>query len=73
MTITDVAQRFATPGRRRALARIVQHECDHLKGMVYIDHVSGIRKQLIRSKLSNIVNGKIRCDYPVKFAPRKKK
>ena len=41
--------------------------------MVYIDHVSGIRKQLIRSKLSNIVNGKIRCDYPVKFAPRKKK
>ena len=33
----------------------------------------GIRKQLIRSKLSNIVNGKIRCDYPVKFAPRKKK
>ena len=55
------------------LARIVQHECDHLKGIVYIDHVSGIRKQLIRSKLSNIVNGKIRCDYPVKFAPRKKK
>ena len=55
------------------LARIVQHECDHLEGMLYIDHVSGIRKQLIRGKLNNIVNGKTRCDYPVKYAPRKLK
>lgn len=55
------------------LARIVQHECDHLDGKVYIDHISAIRKQLIRSKLSNIVNAKIRCDYPVKYAPRRRK
>ncbi len=55
------------------LARIVQHECDHLEGLLYIDHVSGIRKQLIRGKLNNIVNGKTRCDYPVKYAPRKLK
>ncbi len=55
------------------LARIVQHECDHLDGKVYIDHVSPIRKQLIRSKLHNIIEGKIRCDYPVKYAPRKRK
>ena len=54
------------------LARIVQHECDHLQGKVYIDHISPIRKQLIRAKLNNIVNGKIRCDYPVKYAPRRK-
>lgn len=53
------------------LARIVQHECDHLEGKVYIDHISPIRKQLIRSKLNNIVNGKARCDYPVKYAPKK--
>lgn len=53
------------------LARIVQHECDHLEGKVYIDHISPIRKQLIRSKLNNIVNGKTRCDYPVKYAPKK--
>lgn len=52
------------------LARIVQHECDHLEGKVYIDHISPIRKQLIRSKLNNIVNGKTRCDYPVKYAPK---
>ncbi|MDE6136024.1 MAG: peptide deformylase [Muribaculaceae bacterium] len=54
------------------LARIVQHECDHLQGKVYIDHISPIRKQLIRAKLNNIVSGRIRCDYPVKYAPRRK-
>ena len=55
------------------LARIVQHECDHLEGKVFIDHLSAIRKQLIRSKLSNIVNGKIRVDYNARFAPKHRK
>lgn len=54
------------------LARIVQHECDHLEGKVYIDHISPIRKQLIRSKLNNIVTGRTRCDYAVRYAPKKK-
>ena len=54
------------------LARIVQHECDHLEGKLYIDHISPIRKQLIRSKLNNIISGKIRCDYPVRYAPKRK-
>ena len=54
------------------LSRIIQHEYDHLEGHVYIDHISPIRKQLIRRKLSNIVEGKVRCDYPVRYAPRKK-
>lgn len=53
------------------LARIVQHECDHLEGELYIDHISMIRKQLIKSKLNNIVTGKTRCDYPAKYAPRR--
>ena len=55
------------------LARIVQHECDHLEGKLYIDHVSLIRKQLIKSKLNNIIEGKIRCDYQVRYAPKKRK
>lgn len=54
------------------LARVVQHECDHLDGKVYIDHVSPIRRQLLRSKLNNIVEGRTRCDYPAKYAPRRK-
>lgn len=55
------------------LARIVQHECDHLEGMVYIDHISPIRKQMIRRKLLNIVEGRVSCEYPVRYAPRKRK
>lgn len=53
------------------LSRIVQHEFDHLDGQLYIDHISPIRKQLIRSKLRNIAEGRTRCDYPTKYAPKK--
>ena len=45
------------------LARVFRHECDHLEGKVFIDHISAIRKQLIRNKLRNIVDGKVRCSY----------
>ena len=48
------------------LARIIQHEFDHLEGKVYIDRISPIRKQLIRGKLKNIVDGRVQCDYKVK-------
>lgn len=54
-------------------SRIIQHEYDHLEGKLYIDHISPIRKQLIRGKLNNIVAGKTTCDYPVRYAPRRKK
>jgi peptide deformylase len=55
------------------LSRIVQHECDHLDGTLYIDHISPIRKQLIRNKLHNIIEGRIQCDYPTRTAPKKRK
>ncbi|MCH5219860.1 MAG: peptide deformylase [Muribaculaceae bacterium] len=55
------------------LARIVQHELDHLEGEVFTDHISGIRRQLIRSKLNNIVTGKTRAEYPVRYADGKKR
>lgn len=55
------------------LARVVQHECDHLEGKVYMDHVSGTRRMLLRSKLRNIIEGKVRCDYSVRVAPKKHK
>ena len=48
------------------IARVIQHEYDHLEGKMFIDHLSPIRKQLIKSKLNNILKGKIRCDYRVK-------
>lgn len=55
------------------LARIVQHECDHLEGMLFVDHLSGIRKQLIKNKLTKIATGKVATDYPVRYAPSVKR
>ncbi len=55
------------------LSRIIQHECDHLEGKLYIDHISMIRKQLIKGKLNSMIAGKTRCDYPVKYAPKRPK
>lgn len=52
-------------------ARIIQHEFDHLLGKVYTDHISPIRKSLIRNKLNNIVKGKARCSYRTVGAPKK--
>lgn len=47
-------------------ARAVQHEYDHLEGKMFIDHISAIRKQLIKSKLNSIVKGNMRCSYRTK-------
>ena len=55
------------------LARVVQHECDHLEKTLFIDRISPIRKQLIRSKLNNMVKGKISCKYRCKVAPHNRK
>jgi peptide deformylase len=56
------------------LSRVMQHEYDHLDGIVFVDRISAIRKQLIHSKLNNIVKGKVDCDYRTKaFKPSHKK
>jgi peptide deformylase len=47
-------------------ARIVQHECEHLDGGVFIDDISPIRRQLNKNKLNNIVKGNISCKYKIK-------
>ncbi len=47
-------------------ARVVQHEYDHLEGHVFIDHISPIRRQMNKGKLSNMVKGKVRCHYRTK-------
>ena len=48
------------------LARVMQHEFDHLDGMVFTDHLKGLRKQLIRKKLQSISKGDFSCNYKVK-------
>lgn len=48
------------------LARAIQHEIDHLEGKVFTDRISPLRKQLIKKKLSNLLNGRFNCGYKVK-------
>lgn len=48
-------------------ARVIQHEYDHLEGVMFVDHLSGIRKQMIRSRLNKLIKGDVDCDYKVKF------
>lgn len=48
------------------LARVMQHEFDHLEGKMFIDHLSPLRKQMIRGKLNTLLKGKFRCGYKVK-------
>jgi len=50
------------------LARVMQHEFEHLEGMLFIDHLSAFRKQLIKGKLNAMLKGKTRCSYKVKTA-----
>ena len=49
-------------------ARIVQHECEHLNGRVFIDNISPIRRQLNKGKLNNLIKGNTHCDYKIKSA-----
>lgn len=48
------------------LARVMQHEFDHLEGTMFIDRVSPLRKQLIKSKLKALLQGRFRAAYKVK-------
>jgi len=52
-------------------ARIVQHEYDHLEGVLFVDHLSAIRKKMIRRRLDNISNGKVNVNYRCKFYKKK--
>ncbi len=54
-------------------ARVIQHEYDHLDGMLFTDHISTLRKRLIKKKLDSIENGRIRPHYPVVLPPPKRK
>ncbi|MBK8044601.1 MAG: peptide deformylase [Haliscomenobacter sp.] len=49
-------------------ARVIQHEYDHIEGVLFVEHLKPIKKQMIRPKLENIRKGKVKVDYKMKFA-----
>ena len=55
------------------IARVIQHEFDHIQGVLFTDKVSSFKKRLIKSKLSSISKGKISTDYHMRFPKISKK
>ncbi len=54
-------------------ARVVQHEYDHIEGILFTDKLSSLKKRLIKKKLENISKGKIDTDYRMRFYNPKRK
>jgi len=55
------------------VARIIQHEYDHINGIVFVDHLSFLKKQMIKNKINDIVKGHIKTNYKVKVNNKLKK
>ena len=54
-------------------ARIIQHEYDHIEGVLFTDYLSPLKRKLLKKKLNNITNGLIEIDYKMSFPKISKK
>lgn len=55
------------------IARVIQHEYDHIEGILFTDKLSPFKKRLIKGKLTNISKGKIKIDYRMRFPAMSRK
>ena len=55
------------------IARVIQHEYDHIEGILFTDKLSSLKKRLIKARLTNISKGKIDVDYRMRFPDQKKR
>ncbi|GGG49522.1 peptide deformylase [Croceivirga lutea] len=53
-------------------ARIIQHEYDHIEGILFTDKLSSLKKRLLKSRLEKISKGKVNVDYKMRFPNLKK-
>jgi len=53
-------------------ARIIQHEYDHIEGILFTDHLNPLKRRLLKRKLNEISKGKVDVDYKMKFPKLKK-
>ncbi len=54
-------------------ARVVQHEYDHIEGILFTDHLSSLKKRLLKNRLTAISKGTINVDYQMKFPKKPRK
>ncbi len=52
-------------------ARVIQHEHDHLDGILFTDHLTPLRKRMLKGKLRDISMGKTDAKYNMRFPPQK--
>ncbi len=52
-------------------ARVIQHEYDHIEGILFTDKLSSLKRRLIKGKLNNIAKGKVNVDYNMRFPLKK--
>ena len=55
------------------LARVIQHEYDHIEGVLFTDKLSSLKKRLLKGRLSNISKGKVSVEYRMRFPEMKKR
>ncbi len=48
-------------------ARVIQHEYDHIQGILFTDHLSALKKKLVKGKLTKIMNGEVNVSYKMRF------
>lgn len=48
-------------------ARVVQHEYDHLEGVLFVEKINPLKRNILRRKLDKIRKGKVKVDYPMEF------
>ncbi|MFT7344789.1 MAG: peptide deformylase [Lentimonas sp.] len=54
-------------------ARVIQHEYDHVDGVLFTDHLSSLKRKLLNKKLQNISRGDVDVDYRMKFPIKRNK
>ncbi len=54
------------------LARVIQHEYDHIEGILFTDKLSSLKKRLLKGRLDKITKGKIQVDYKMRFPQLKR-
>ena len=55
------------------MARVIQHEYDHIEGKLFVDRISPLRKTMLKSRLDSISKGLVKVDYKMRFPFLKKK
>ena len=48
-------------------ARIIQHEYDHIQGVLFIDYLAPLKKQMLKKRLADITKGNVKVDYKMRF------